>query len=111
AFEISMLDDRFEPAEATIPVGTTVTWVNKGTHWHSVANLDLRFTSGKVFPGERFSFRFENAGVYKIYCQHHSMAGVNGTITVERPNGRTLKPWRDPSLGRLGVGSCGGPSR
>jgi plastocyanin len=83
AFEIAMLDDRFEPAEATIPAGTTVTWVNKGVHWHSVANLDLRFTSGKVFPGERFSFRFENAGVYKIYCQHHSMAGMNGTITVE----------------------------
>jgi FtsP/CotA-like multicopper oxidase with cupredoxin domain/plastocyanin len=82
AFEISMLDDRFEPAEATIPVGTTVTWVNKGTHWHSVANLDLRFTSGKVFPGDRFSFRFEKAGVYKIYCQHHSMAGMNGVITV-----------------------------
>jgi len=81
-FEISMLDDRFEPAEATIPVGTTVTWVNKGTHWHSVANLDLRFTSGKVFPGDRFSFRFEKAGVYKIYCQHHSMAGMNGVITV-----------------------------
>ena len=77
-----MLDDRFQPDEATIPAGTTVTWVNKGTHWHSVANLDLRFTSGKVLPGERFSFRFETPGVYKIYCQHHSMAGMNGTITV-----------------------------
>src|SRR6478735_6086492 len=75
AVEIAMLDDRFQPDEATIPAGTTVTWVNKGTHWHSVANLDLRFTSGKVLPGERFSFRFETPGVYKIYCQHHSMAG------------------------------------
>jgi len=82
AVEIAMLDDRFQPDEATIPAGTTVTWVNKGTHWHSVANLDLRFTSGKVLPGERFSFRFETPGVYKIYCQHHSMAGMNGTITV-----------------------------
>jgi len=82
AVEIAMLDDRYQPDELTIPAGTTVTWVNKGNHWHSVANLDLRFTSGKVFPGDRFSFRFETPGVYKIYCQHHSMAGMNGTITV-----------------------------
>jgi plastocyanin len=80
--EIAMLDDRFEPADATIPAGTTVIWVNKGAHWHSIANLDLRFTSGKVFPGERYSFKFDVPGAYQVYCQHHSMAGMNGTITV-----------------------------
>ena len=80
--EIAMLDDRFQPADATIPAGTTVVWVNKGIHWHSVANLDLRFTSGKVFPGDKFSYTFDTPGTYKIYCQHHSMAGMNGTITV-----------------------------
>ena len=80
--EIALLDDRFEPADVTIPAGTTVTWINKGIHWHSVANLDLRVTSGKVFPGERYSFKFDVPGAYSIYCQHHSMAGMNGTITV-----------------------------
>jgi plastocyanin len=82
SFEIMMADDRFVPEDATIPAGTTVVWVNKGIHWHSVANLDLRFTSGKVFPGDKFSYTFETPGTYKIYCQHHSMAGMNGTITV-----------------------------
>jgi plastocyanin len=81
-FEVVMADDRFVPEDATIPAGTTVVWVNKGIHWHSVANLDLRFTSGKIFPGESFSYTFETPGTYKIYCQHHSMAGMNGTITV-----------------------------
>ena len=80
--EVLMLDDRYDPVDVTIPAGTTVTWVNKGAHWHSVANLDLRFVSGKVFPGERFSFLFETAGVYQVYCQHHSIAGMNATITV-----------------------------
>jgi FtsP/CotA-like multicopper oxidase with cupredoxin domain/plastocyanin len=80
--EIALLDDRFEPADVTIPAGTTVTWINKGVHWHSIANLDLRFSSGKVFPGERYSFKFDVPGAYSVYCQHHSMAGMNGTITV-----------------------------
>ena len=80
--EVAMLDDRYQPADLTIPAGATVTWVNKGAHWHTVANLDLRFTSGKVFPGESFAYTFATPGVYKVYCQHHSMAGMNGTITV-----------------------------
>ena len=80
--EITMVDDRYEPAEVTVPAGTTVTWVNKGANWHSIANLDLRFTSGRIEPGERFSFTFETPGVYKVYCQHHAMAGMNATVTV-----------------------------
>ena len=80
--EVLMLDDRYDPADLTIPAGTIVTWVNKGTHWHTVANLDLRFTSGKIFPGESFSFLFETPGVYKVYCQHHAMAGMNATVMV-----------------------------
>jgi plastocyanin len=82
ATEVAMLDERFEPADLTVPAGTTVTWINKGAHWHSVANLDLRFTSGKIFPGESFSFTFDVPGEYELYCQHHAMAGMNGTITV-----------------------------
>jgi plastocyanin len=42
----------------------------------------LRFTSGKIFPGESFSFTFDVPGEYELYCQHHAMAGMNGTITV-----------------------------
>jgi FtsP/CotA-like multicopper oxidase with cupredoxin domain len=80
--EIVMVDDRFEPGEITVPAGTTVTWVNKGSRWHSVANLDLRFTSGKIFPGESYSYQFTEPGVYSIYCQHHAMAGMNGVVTV-----------------------------
>ena len=79
---ITMRDDRYDPDAITINAGETVTWVNQGSRWHSVANLDLRFTSGKVFPGERFSYAFEAPGEYKIYCQHHALAGMNGVITV-----------------------------
>jgi plastocyanin len=80
--EVLMFDDRYDPVDLTVPAGTTVVWVNRGAHWHSIANLDLRFTSGKIQPGERFSFLFETPGVYKVYCQHHAMAGMNATVTV-----------------------------
>jgi plastocyanin len=79
---VNMVDDRYAPDALTIKAGETVTWVNKGAHWHTVASLDLRFTSGKIFPGKSFSYTFEKPGVYKVYCQHHAMAGMNGVITV-----------------------------
>jgi plastocyanin len=80
--EIAMLDDRYQPADITVPAGTTVTWVNKGSRWHSVASIEARFVSGRVEPGESFSYRFDTPGLFKTYCQHHATAGMNGTITV-----------------------------
>lgn len=82
AVEIAMLDDRYQPADITIPAGTTVTWVNKGSRWHSVASIEARFVSGRVEPGESFSYTFDTPGLFNLYCQHHAMAGMNGTITV-----------------------------
>ena len=80
--EIAMLDDRYQPADLTIAAGTTVTWMNKGSRWHSATSIEARFVSGRVEPGETFSYLFDKPGLYKVYCQHHSMAGMNGTITV-----------------------------
>jgi manganese oxidase len=80
--EISMLDDRYQPADITVAAGTTVTWVNKGSRWHSVASIEARFVSGRVEPGESFSYRFDTPGLIKTYCQHHATAGMNGTVTV-----------------------------
>jgi FtsP/CotA-like multicopper oxidase with cupredoxin domain len=86
AFEIAMIDDRFDPASATITTGTTVTWVNKGRDWHSVAAFDGSFESGKIAPGELFTYQFTTSGTYQYLCKHHGMQGMIGVITANDPD-------------------------
>jgi plastocyanin len=85
--EIAMVDDRFDPSTATVPVGTTVTWVNNGENWHSIASFDGSFESGKIQPGERYSYQFTQAGSYQYICKHHGMQGMLGTVIVEAASG------------------------
>lgn len=83
--EIAMLDDRFDGRAVAVEVGATVAWVNKGRNWHSVAAFDGSFTSGKIKPGERFSFQFTLPGTYQYLCKHHAMQGMVGSIVVKPP--------------------------
>ncbi len=80
--EISMVDDRFEPNNLTVSAGTTVTWVNRGGDWHSIASYDGSFESGKLATGEFFSVRLDVPGLYQYICKHHGMQGMMGRITV-----------------------------
>lgn len=80
--EIALLDDRFEPKLATVPAGTTVTFVNRGSNWHSVAAFDGSFESGRIEPGGTWSVTLAQPGEIKIICQHHALRGMVGTVTV-----------------------------
>ena len=80
--EIAMVDDRFDPAAATVRVGTMVIWQNNGRNWHSIASFDGSFESGKIQPGEYFSYQFSQTGTYQYICKHHGIQGMLGTITV-----------------------------
>lgn len=81
----------FSPASLSVSVGDTVTWVNsQGSH-------DTVSGSGGVPSGlwnsndqygrlmrlnERFSFTFNQPGVFPYYCTPHWTFGMNGTIEV-----------------------------
>lgn len=80
--EIAMVDDRFVPNTLEVPVGTTVTWVNRGGDWHSVAAYDGSFESQKLATGETHSVRLDTPGLYQYICKHHGMQGMMGRITV-----------------------------
>jgi FtsP/CotA-like multicopper oxidase with cupredoxin domain/plastocyanin len=82
AVEIAMVDDRFAPPDLVVAAGTTVTWVNRGADWHSVAAFDGRFASQKLAPGETFSVRLDRPGVYRYLCKHHGLQGMIGRVTV-----------------------------
>jgi len=88
----------YSPANITVPVGTTVTWVNQDPVGHTVTEgnpnspkpASLRAfdssgeaTTGKVAliaPGESWSYTFNTPGTYQYYCIVHPY--MTGQITV-----------------------------
>jgi plastocyanin len=75
----------FIPAFVTIPAGTTVTWTNLDPELHTVTGEDGGF-DGSIGPGETFSLRFHEPGVFFYYCQPHDW--MIGEITVISATGR-----------------------
>src|SRR6266849_10089469 len=75
----------FSPATLTIPVGTTVTWMNTTQAPHTVTSDDGKtFDSGianPVSPGTSFSFKFTTAGTFAYHCQFHLY--MKATIIVQ----------------------------
>jgi plastocyanin len=73
---------RFEPANITVTVGTSVTWlIDSGVH--TVKDEGGSFESGgPLGPGDTFAHRFLEPGLYYYQCAPHQWAGMLGTITV-----------------------------
>ncbi|MDB5289144.1 MAG: hypothetical protein JWL69_385 [Phycisphaerales bacterium] len=66
----------FSPDEITVPVGTTVTWVNHDDVPHTVTSVDKRFASPALDTDGRFSQTFTAPGTYAYYCAvHQHMTG------------------------------------
>jgi plastocyanin len=69
--QIEMSDDVFKPAQLTVPVGTKVTWVNRGTKAHTVVGNDKLFDSGLVDVNGQFSYTYTSPGNYPYHCAPH----------------------------------------
>ena len=80
--EQAMVDLAFEPAEIVVPPGTAVVWPNLGQTIHSVASLDMSWTSAILQPGESYSYTFAAPGTYPIWCPIHP-AEMVGTVIVQ----------------------------
>jgi plastocyanin len=65
----------------TVPVGTTVTWVNEDDEPHTVVDSDTRFKSHALDTGDKFSFTFTTPGKFQYFCTIH--AHMVGTVVVE----------------------------
>ncbi len=81
--EIEMVDNRFQPDELEVTVGTTVRWVNvERRSNHDIYFPDEEIASGRLFPEESWERTFEEAGTYEYYCQPHQNRGMVGVIRV-----------------------------
>jgi plastocyanin len=70
----------FTPAEVTVPVGATVTWVNHDDVPHTVVSNDKKFKSKALDTDDTFSFTFSQAGTYEYYCSVHPKMTAKVTV-------------------------------
>jgi plastocyanin len=69
---------KYDPAELTVKVGTTVIWDWRGKDKHSVTADDGAFDSGeKTGEGLRWEYKFDQPGDYPYTCTPHTnMTGI-----------------------------------
>lgn len=84
AVTVTIQNFDFDPKELTIPVGTTVTWIDAGGR-HSIETADSFLHSDTLVAEGTYSKRFDTPGVYTVYCGFHGAkdgSGMSSRITV-----------------------------
>jgi plastocyanin len=72
---------RFSPQTLSVPVGTTVTWINCDSVPKIVVSADQPLKVPPILKaGQAFSRTFATAGTYSYFCSVHP--GVTGKIVV-----------------------------
>jgi plastocyanin len=71
----------FAPTPLTVPVGTTVTWVNHDDIPHSVVVPTLKVKSHPMDSDDSFASKFEQAGTYDYICGLHPH--MHGQVVVQ----------------------------
>ena len=78
---VSIENFTFEPAEITVPVGTTVAWVNHDDIPHTVTSDEKLFKSPALDTDDRFTMTFDKAGTYPYFCGLHPHMTGNVVVT------------------------------
>ena len=81
AVEVKIDNFTFTPEELTVPVGTTVTWINGDDIPHTVVSIDKVFKSRVLDTGDKYSFTFGTTGTYPYFCSIHPK--MTGKVIVQ----------------------------
>jgi plastocyanin len=81
--EVKIDNFSFGPVALTVPVGTTVTWTNRGDIPHTAVSTDdpKTFKSKVLDTDEKFSFTFSKVGTYPYFCSIHPK--MTGKVIVQ----------------------------
>jgi|SRR5215469_4338758 len=71
----------FTPASVTVPVGSSVKWINHDDIPHTVVSDDKAFKSKALDTDEAFTFTFDKPGTYTYFCSIHPK--MTGKIVVQ----------------------------
>jgi plastocyanin len=84
ANQVVIYNFKFKPQTITVPVGATVTWINKDATPHTATHRsfsDEPFDSGDLQFDQTFAHTFHTAGTYDYLCVLHQ--GMRGTVIVK----------------------------
>ena len=74
--EVRVDNFTFGPKSLTVPVNTTVTWINRDDIPHVIVSDDGVFRSKALDTDDKYSFTFTKAGTYPYFCGiHPTMVG------------------------------------
>jgi plastocyanin len=79
--EVRVDNFTFGPDTLTVPVNSTVTWVNKDDLPHVIASTDGVFKSKALDTDDKYSYTFSKAGTYPYFCSIHPK--MVGKIVVQ----------------------------
>ena len=81
--EVQIDDYSFSPGTLSVPVGTTVTWINHDETPHTVTAADnpRSFKSPGLDTDDKFSFTFTKPGTYTYLCTVHPY--MTGRVVVQ----------------------------
>ena len=81
ALEVRVDNFTFGPDTLTVPVNSTVTWVNKDDLPHTIASNDGVFKSKALDTEDKYSYTFSKPGTYAYFCSIHPK--MVGKIVVQ----------------------------
>jgi len=81
AHQIKIDNFTFSPQTLTVPVGATITWINRDDVPHTVADTGKRFKSVALDTDDKFSFTFTTPGEFPYFCGIHTH--MTGKIIVK----------------------------
>jgi plastocyanin len=94
---VPIFKNTYTPNAVTVPVGTTVTWLNQDDAPHTVTTTKapIAFDSGPFDKGKSFSYTFTKPGTYEYYCAAHPDMRASVVVTEAAP---AAKPPAKPAI-------------
>ena len=68
---VGIKDFMYTPMTVTVPVGTTVQWINLDDIPHTVVEKDKAWRSGALDTNDTYTHTFDKPGTYEYYCALH----------------------------------------
>ena len=78
---VEIKEFKFAPPALTVPLGTTVTWVNQDEETHTVTSTTGTFGSAGLSNKDMFSQTFVKPGTYEYQCRLHPY--MKATVIVK----------------------------
>ena len=79
---VEMRDSSFRPGNLVVPVGASVTWVNRDSVPHDAAPLDGAWSTRILNKDETATLTFDTVGEYDYSCRIHPTMRAKLTVVA-----------------------------